>query len=560
MNSAPLPADEKQRLAALIGYEILDTAQEVEFDDFTRLASQICGTPIALISLLDAERQWFKSKVGLDVSETPRELAFCAHAVLGEGVMEVPNALEDPRFSDNPLVAGAPDIRFYAGMPLTTPGGHNLGTLCVIDRVPRNLSAEQLEALACLGRQVVAQLELRRANREIQQQMELLESLGQSSRRLAAIVDSSGDAILSKTLDGVVTSWNTAAQRMFGYTEQEMIGAPMLKLFPPDRMDEEYGILARIRAGERIEHFETVRVRKDGTLLQVSATISPIKDAAGRIIGASKIVRDITQQKQAEESLNRLNQSLQRQSLEIEEANRELKRSNDDLAQFASVVSHDLREPLRMVSSFVQLLEQRLKGRLDAETTEMIGFTISGARKMKKLIDDLLDYCKVGSTQIKLLETDSAQILKEVLLNLRVAIAEAGAHVTHDPLPVLAADPVQLTQLFQNLIANAIKFRGPSPPCIHISAQSRGQSWEFAVSDNGIGIDKKHSERIFMIFQRLHRTEQYAGTGIGLAVCKKIVERHGGRIWLESESGSGSTFRFTIASGLRQAANHELRP
>jgi PAS domain-containing protein len=256
MNSAPLPADEKQRLAALIGYEILDTAQEVEFDDFTRLASQICGTPIALISLLDAERQWFKSKVGLDVSETPRELAFCAHAVLGEGVMEVPNALEDPRFSDNPLVAGAPDIRFYAGMPLTTPGGHNLGTLCVIDRVPRNLSAEQLEALACLGRQVVAQLELRRANREIQQQMELLESLGQSSRRLAAIVDSSGDAILSKTLDGVVTSWNTAAQRMFGYTEQEMIGAPMLKLFPPDRMDEEYGILARIRAGPGSERWD----------------------------------------------------------------------------------------------------------------------------------------------------------------------------------------------------------------------------------------------------------------------------------------------------------------
>ena len=219
-------------------------------------------------------------------------------------------------------------------------------------------------------------------------------------------------------------------------------------------------------------------------------------------------------------------------------------------------MSHDLREPLRSVSSYLQLLEQRFKGQLDGEAMEMIGFTVSGARKMKNLIDDLLGYCNVGSAQIKLLQTDSEQVLKEVLLNLRVAIAEAGAHVTHDPMPVLAADPVQLTQLFQNLIANAIKFRGASPPCIHISAQSRGQSWEFAVSDNGIGIDKKHSERIFMIFQRLHRTEQYAGTGIGLAVCKKIVERHGGRIWLESEPESGSTFRFTIASSPTQVVNH----
>jgi light-regulated signal transduction histidine kinase (bacteriophytochrome) len=223
-----------------------------------------------------------------------------------------------------------------------------------------------------------------------------------------------------------------------------------------------------------------------------------------------------------------------------------LTRSNQDLEQFAYVASHDLQEPLRMVTSYVQLLSKRYKAKLDADANEFIDFAVDGAVRMRRLINDLLAYSRVGTHGKELSPIDSEAILAESVNDLKLMIEENGALVTHDHLPTVLADRFQLGQLFQNLIGNAIKFRGNESPRVHISASRNGKGWVFSVRDNGIGISPEFNERIFIIFQRLHNREQYAGTGIGLAICKKIVERHGGHIWVESEVGKGSTFRFSL--------------
>jgi signal transduction histidine kinase len=224
----------------------------------------------------------------------------------------------------------------------------------------------------------------------------------------------------------------------------------------------------------------------------------------------------------------------------------ELSRSNAELEQFAYVASHDLQEPLRMVASFTQLLAKRYQGRLDQDADEFIGFAVEGAERMQSLINDLLAYSRVGTLGKPFAAVDCNVVLSQALENLMAALAESGARVTHDNLPTVLGDEVQLRQVFQNLVANALKFRGPEPPLVHLSSEARADEWLFTVQDNGIGIAPEHQERIFLIFQRLHPRSDYPGTGLGLAVCKKIVERHGGRIWVESKPGAGSTFYFNL--------------
>jgi PAS domain S-box-containing protein len=342
---------------------------------------------------------------------------------------------------------------------------------------------------------------------------------------LAAIVDSTDDAIVSKNLDGVITSWNKSAERVFGYTPEEIVGKSVVALIPTDRQSEEARIIARLQKGERIEHFETVRKRKDGTLIDVSLTISPVKDPSGRIVGASKIARDITAQKRAEN---------------------ELRRANQDLEQFAFSASHDLQEPLRTIKIYSQLLEAEYGNETNDEAKEYFGYLRSAATRMEMLVRDLLAYTRASKFEAPAEAVDTNVTLAETLANLRGAIAESGATVTSDKLPELRVHGMHLQQLFQNLIGNAIKYRDPArPPAVHVNAQRRSDGWMFSVRDNGVGIHPQFKEKIFGLFTRLKAADS-DGTGIGLAICQRIVERYHGRIWVESEPGQGSNFRFTL--------------
>ncbi|MFZ0038624.1 MAG: PAS domain S-box protein [Candidatus Acidiferrales bacterium] len=353
-------------------------------------------------------------------------------------------------------------------------------------------------------------------------------------RRLAMIVSCSDDAILGKTMEGIITSWNASAERIYGYSAEETIGKPVSMLAPADRPDEISQMLERLKCGETVDHFETVRVRKDGQEIQIELTISPIRDALNRIVGASTIGRDITARKANEAELLRKME--------------ELSRSNEEWKQFATIAADDLQEPLRMMIGYLQLISARYKGKLDSEADEFIAFATDGASRMQRLIHDLLVYTRIGTRGKEPLDTSSEKALEEALLNLHSILKESGALVTHDPLPIIAADEIQLIQLFENLIGNAIKFHGDGIPRVHISAaRNDGRKWVFSFTDNGLGIDPQNFKKIFGLFQRLQRREEYPGTGIGLAICKKIVERHGGNISVESQPGKGSTFRFDLA-------------
>jgi hypothetical protein len=230
----------------------------------------------------------------------------------------------------------------------------------------------------------------------------------------------------------------------------------------------------------------------------------------------------------------------------LKQTSTDLERSNTELQQFAYVASHDLTEPLRMITSYLELLSSRAQGKLGEEEREFIGYAVDGARRMRTLIQDLLAYARVDTRGRPLAPTDCEHVLEIVLANLEVAIDESGAVIEHERLPTVEGDNIQLAQVFQNLLGNAIKFRGNAPPRIHIGARRNNGEWLFHVKDNGIGIDPKNFSRIFVLFQRLHTRQEYPGTGMGLAICKKIVERHGGRIWAESKPGEGTAFFFTI--------------
>lgn len=336
------------------------------------------------------------------------------------------------------------------------------------------------------------------------------------------------DMLCIASKDGYFRRINAAWEKTLGHPVPDLLAQPYLSFVHPEDQEATMREAQKLTIGEDTVWFENRYRCRDGSYkwLLWRATAP----AGGDLIYAA--ARDITDHKAATEALARTAQ--------------ELKRSNAELEQFASVASHDLQEPLRMVTSYLDLLKRRAHGQLGGDADKYIGFAVDGAQRMRALIEDLLAWSRVGTRVRAFDATDVAQVLEAVRSNLHVALSESGAEIVSDPLPTVTADRVQVAQLLQNLIANGIKFRGEKTPRIHIGARRRGARWEFSVRDNGIGIDPKHFDRIFTIFQRLHTRAEYPGTGIGLAVCKKIVERHGGEIWLESQPGQGTTFFFTL--------------
>jgi PAS domain S-box-containing protein len=350
---------------------------------------------------------------------------------------------------------------------------------------------------------------------------------------LAAIVESSDDAIISKDLNGVIQSWNGGAERLFGYAADEVIGKSITIIIPADRLKEEPEIISRLQRGERVEHFETIRKSKSGSLLNISLTISPVKDATGRVIGASKVARDVTERKRQEEALKA--------------ANATIMRSNADLQQFAYSASHDLQEPLRMVATYSELLKEEFGGKLGETGEAYLAHTLRGAARMERLLSDLRAYVHVSASgQEPTEDIDSGAAVDKALTNLEAAIRENEASLTRTSLPAVRIHKFELELLFQNLIGNAIRYRRNDSPQIHVMARIEGTNWLFAVQDNGIGIEPEYKEQIFEMFKRLHNSEEYPGSGMGLAICQRIIERAGGKIWVESDLGRGSTFFFTI--------------
>jgi PAS domain S-box-containing protein len=355
--------------------------------------------------------------------------------------------------------------------------------------------------------------------------------------RLGAIVESSDDAIISKDLNGIIRSWNSGAERIFGYTADEIVGKPVTTLAVPERVEEIPNILERIRRGERLDHYITKRQTKGGRVLTISLTVSPIRDSTGRIIGASKVARDITERENAEQMLRA--------------ANNALSRANNDLEQFAYAAAHDLKEPLRMVTVYSQMLNRSFGDVLGADGQKFLAYSIQGAQRMDALVQGLLAYLQASTFGQDLPSAiDANAALERAVQNLQLTIEESGASITRAKLPAVRVHEVHLEQLFQNLLGNAIKYRGQRAPCIAVGCEesSSGETVIF-IRDNGIGIAPEYKEQVFELFKRLHTSDRYSGSGLGLSICKRILEHYGCRIWVESEPGQGSTFYFTLPAG-----------
>ncbi|HVV44849.1 MAG TPA: ATP-binding protein, partial [Bryobacteraceae bacterium] len=397
--------------------------------------------------------------------------------------------------------------------PLYSRSGSLVGMISSHWSRPHTPTERDLRLLDILARQAADLIERRRTER--------------ARAQLSAIVESSGDAIYIYDFEGRILTWNAGAEELYGYPASEMVGRNVEDIVPPEQRAELREILrSRAAATRIIRNLETRRMKQDGSVFPAVLTISPIRDDAGKAVALSVITRDITARKQVED---------------------ELRRANHDLEQFAYSASHDLQEPLRSIKIYGELLTKRYAGRLDGEALEFLEFLSSGATRMEQLVRDLLAYTQVTRLAAPSEPADANEALDASLRDLAAAVTASHAEIIADRLPRVRMHDTHLKQIFQNLVGNAIKYRDSArQPVIRIGAETRNGAWIFRVQDNGIGIEPEYKEQIFGLFTRLHTADQYSGTGIGLAICQRIVERYGGRIWAESEPGKGSTFRFTV--------------
>lgn len=543
---APYPDNEAERLKALYGYQILDTLPEEAFDDLTVLAASICNTPIALVSLVDEKRQWFKSKVGLDAAETTRDVAFCAHAILTPSEpLIVPNALDDERFATNPLVLSGPKIRFYAGVPLVTPEHLPIGTLCTIDRVPRQLSEQQIATLEALGRQVVAQLELRlnlaRLEQTVISQKRTEEALLSSVATNRALLNAIPDTIFRINRDGVFINYKAPKESQMFLHNVDFLGKKIEEVLPAsiaqpfcDRIEQarktgELQILEyQWSNGEKTSYWEARLALSD----------------SDEIVA---IVRDITERKKAEDDLQ--------ESLTKEKELSELK------TRFISTASHEFRTPLTTILGSTELL--RYYSHNWSEEKKQLHFEriYSRVQHMTQLLDDVLLVGKAESQKIEFnpnpinLIQFCHSLVEELQLNAgrnhSIIFTSPGLGGDREneavPNPYISAvlDEKLLQHILNNLLSNAIKY-SPVGSTIEFVLTCCDRQAIFQIQDRGIGIPHEDKLRLFEAFHRASNVGDAPGTGLGLVIVKNAVDLHGGEITVNSQVGVGTTFTVTL--------------
>lgn len=517
-----IPANESARLQALRDLNILDTPAEERFDRLTRIAQHILQVPIALVSLIDADRQWFKSRQGLDVQETHRDISFCGHAILGSDVYVVANAAADPRFADNPLVLEAPSIRFYAGAPLTLSSGERVGTLCAIDRQPHQITPAQLAALQDLAACVVDELEQARQRQDAKKSAQLVES----------IVETVIDGIITIDSKGTVQSFNSSAERLFGYKPAEIIGSNVKRLMPQPYAAEHDGYLAHFHETREARVIgigrEVVGKRKDGAVFPMDLAVSEMQQPGQTLFVG--IVRDITERKRVDQMKG----------------------------EFVATVSHELRTPLTSISGALGLICGGALGPVSEQAKTMLDIAYKNSQRLTLFINDLLDMEKLAAGKMRFNEETVALMplveqsiestrayAQPYQVNLLLVSRLEGVKVT--------VDGSRLQQVLSNFLSNAAKF-SPKGGQVEIKVDQFESLVRVSVQDHGPGIPADFIDRIFHKFSQADSsdTRHIGGTGLGLAISKELIESMNGTIGFSSVPGSGACFYFDLPISINE--------
>ncbi|MES3020949.1 MAG: ATP-binding protein [Pseudomonadota bacterium] len=513
-NPVPMAWDEASRLDALQALRLLDTPPEWRFDRLTKMVSETLKAPIVLVSLVDKNRQWFKSRQGLDALETPRNISFCTHAILQDDIFVVEDALADPQFADNPLVTGAPFIRFYAGKPLYTAEGKKIGTLCVIDTEPRALKPADRDKLNNFAAWAEREVNVYSAEAESLSRLE-------NRLRLAHLLEHAAEGMLSAKLDGTIDTVNPAACTIFRYTADQLVGMKIEDLVPPSERPKHRAFIAYLQSeGAQPSHsgLEATGLRKGGEQFPMEVSFKMLD--VGSHKSFTGIVRDITERKHQERIKS----------------------------EFIASVSHELRTPLTSILGALGMLQDEGDALTAAETGKLVGIAYSNGRRLNALINDVLDVEKLdaGMVNFDSEQLDVAKLLDEVCsLNLPYA---AKLSVRLECVPPAApmrvrADESRLLQVLTNLISNACKF-SPAEASVQVSAERDGQWVRINVLDHGSGIPDEFRPSIFQRFAQAQasRHNKKVGTGLGLSLSKSMIEKMGGRIDFESIEGQGARF------------------
>ena len=532
MKSAPFPANETERQAQLDRFGVLDSLPQPAFDHITDLAAKICDTPVALISLVDRNRQWFKSRVGLDTTETGRDVSLCGHAILHpDELMEVRDASQDPRFADNPLVLGEPNIRFYAGAPIVTPEGHALGTVCVVDRCPRTLEPKQRDALRSLAALVTTLLEQERLQNEealrhsadALKRAQMYQALLNVGRELKSFVDT--DYVYQFVNPMYRRYWGREADGILGRKVADLVGEERFQRLVKPQMD-------KALAGQAIQ-FETEFDFPDLGLRHVDVSYLPARDESGAMLGVVVRVQDIEERRQRENDLNQALTSLQHKTLEQE--------------RFIHIVSHDLREPINTINNFAGLLAEEPAIAGSPGARRYLDFVVRGGSRMAALLDGLLNFVWLDRRDVDLQAVDLQLLAEQVREDLASLMAQTRGALHIESLPTVTGDSSLLRIVLQNLVTNALKFSRPLvAPVVTVSAVACENQWRIEVSDNGIGMPADQIDAVFDLFKRLHSRKQYDGTGLGLSICRRVAELHQGSISVSTELGQGSRFSLVL--------------